>query len=62
MLHPDLGGAFDQTAPAVAFVTPPTPAAGLVRGTITVAAVATEDLDVRPALRFSATAARSGRR
>ncbi len=53
-LHPDPGGAFDQAAPVVTFVTPPTPPAGLVRGTLTVSALATDNLDVRPALRFTA--------
>ncbi|MBE7452765.1 MAG: hypothetical protein HS111_28970 [Kofleriaceae bacterium] len=55
-LHPDPGGAFDQTAPVVTFVTPPTPPAGLVRGTLTVSALATDNLDVRPGLRFTAPA------
>ncbi|KAB2911440.1 MAG: hypothetical protein F9K40_00780 [Kofleriaceae bacterium] len=54
-LNPDAGTAFDQTPPVIAF-TGATPPAGFVRGTITVDAVATDDLDTRPTLRFTSPA------
>lgn len=54
-LNPDAGTSFDQMPPVITF-TGATPAAGFVRGTITVDAVATDDLDTRPTLRFTSPA------
>ncbi len=62
-INPDAGEtSFDQTPPTVKFLDamslPPgvTPPAGHVRGVITVEAVATDNLDTRPSLRFIAPA------
>ncbi len=53
-LHPDAGSAFDQTPPAIAIST--APAGPVLGGVVTVTAVASDALDVRPSLRFTAPA------
>jgi hypothetical protein len=59
-LYPDEGGVFDQTVPAVSFVGG-TPAAGAhVRGTITVAIVASDDIDTMPRIAFASPADLAG--
>ena len=53
-LHPDAGGPFDQVAPEIAIAT--VPAGPVVGGVVTVDATASDALDVRPSLRFTAPA------
>lgn len=53
-LNPDAGGPFDQSPPTISITT--VPGGPIYGGIVTVNALATDDLDTRPTLRFTAPA------